>query len=245
MIYHTAAEINYYNTFFKRWHRSITNIHPGAKFSLKFVGDTANTDVVEFSKEHNINLILDPTTPDDLIKKYGSMEIGCGYYPMARWNSLPVDDDVCVTDIDVVMMKDHYDEVAELLKIHDVVSISRLKQGEKINLMMVNYIKKDICPKVKDIAISLMDHKEFRWDIDLDVMSKIKNNFNITWIHKLKKFDRAARLIPDPRHEAYFGYYSAMPVTLDKVFYEGGLDAKRAKYEWADKHDVFNFSNNQ
>lgn len=245
MIYHTAAEINYYNAFFKRWHKSIVSIHPDAKFSLKFVGEPGYADVVEYAKANNISLILDPTTHEDLIKKYGSMNNGSGYYPMARWNSIPDNDDVCVTDVDVVMLTNHLDEIIEQLKTYDIVSISRLKSADKVNLMMINYIKKNACAEIKNIALKLMDHKDFRWDIDLAVMSKAKKAFNLTYTHKLAKFDRQANLEPNPEFNAYFGYYSAIPIVLDDISYAGGLDAKKAKYEWADKNNVFNFSSNQ
>lgn len=245
MIYHTAAEVNYYNAFFKRWHQSILYVHPDAKFSLKFVGDTIDADVIEYTKTHNIDLILDPTTPEDLINKYGSIEAGCGYYPMARWNSIPDSDDVCVTDVDVVLLNDHLAEITELLNEHDVVSISRLKPNDKVNLMMINYIRKDVCAKVKNVAISLMNDETFRWDIDLDVMFYIKKNLNLIYINKLLKFDRGNDLVPDKQVYSYFGYYSAVPVKIDDIEYPGGIEAKKAKYEWSDKNNIFSFSNNQ
>lgn len=245
MIYHTAAEVNYYNAFFKRWHKSIASIHSDAKFSLKFVGDTSETDVIDYTKANNIELILDPTTTNDLIKKYGSMETGRGYYPMARWNSIPTSDNVCVTDVDVVMVKDHLAEMLDLLTKYDIVSISRLKPKEKVNLMMVNYIKKDCCFKIRNHAMTLMDNKHFRWDIDLDVMGYIKKNCNLTYMHKLTKFDRGKQLQPELGDDSYFGYYSAVSIMIDNNTYPGGMTAKKAKYDWAESNNFLKFSNNQ
>lgn len=238
MIFHTAAEINYYNAFFKRWHQSILRLCPDAKFSLKFVGDIAKTSVINYTTKHNINLILDPTTPDELTKKYGSMEIGKGYYPMARWNSIPVNDDVCVTDVDVVMIKNNLSVINSFLKTYDFVSISRTKIN-KINPMMINYIKQRRCEEIKDYAMSLMNSSNFRWDIDLEVMDYMKKKLSHTYIHELRKFDQGASLMPSSFQDVSFGYYSSVSVTIDGINYASGFDSKKAKYEWADTNDVF------
>jgi hypothetical protein len=161
---------------------------------------------------------------------------------MARWNSIPSEDEhVCVTDVDVVMVKNDLDEILELLNEFDLVSISRNKQP-KINMMMVNYISKDKCQTVSDFAKSLMDSKDFKWDIDLEVMSHIKKKMSYTYLHRLVKFDSSAGLIPKLFTDTSFGYYSAVSVRFDNVEYEGGYDAKKAKYEWADKNDIINFA---
>lgn len=244
MIYHTAAEKNYYNAFFKRWHSSIKALCPQVTFSLKFVGDTAGTDVIEFCKANEIDLILDNTTPDDLISRYGSMEKGRGYYPMARWNSIPVSDkDVCVTDVDVVMVKNDLHEIKNLLKENQFVSISRDKHP-KVNPMMVNYIRSDACAIVRDHACSLMESDEFCWDIDLKVMRYMTQKLKYIYLHRLIKFDSTSGLLPSIKEETCFGYYSAVSIVIDGVAYEGGLEAKKAKYEYADKKDLIRSATN-
>lgn len=246
MIFHTAAEKNYYNAFFKRWHTSIKILCPDVSFSLKFIGDTSDTDVLEYTSNHNIDLILDPTNTDDLVLRYGSMDIGRGYYPMSRWNSIPVveNQDVCVTDVDVIMIRNDVAEIKEHLKENDFVSISRNKQP-KINPMMVNYIKHDACQKVKDFALSLMDNKNFRWDIDLEVMSYMQKNLTYLYLHRLMKFDSNAGLVPHIKAETCFGYYSAVSITLEGIHYSGGFDAKKAKYDYADKKGIIKFATSQ
>jgi hypothetical protein len=245
MIFHTAAEKNYYNAFFKRWHKSIKTCYPNAVFSLKYVGDIEQTDVLAFCQKNNINLVLDPTTKEDLIAKHGSMDIGRGYYPMSRWNSIPVvkNKDVCVTDVDVIMIKNDVAEIKEYLKENEFVSISRNK-NPKINLMMVNYIRYDACQRVKDVAVSLMNNKDFRWDIDLEVMSYMRKNLKYIYLHRLIKFDSSAGLVPKIYPDTSFGYYSAVSIILDGIRYNSGLDAKTAKYEYADRKQIFKFATN-
>lgn len=239
MIYHTAAEINYYNAFFMYWYESILKHSPNAKISLKFVGSVPD-NVLEFCQTNNISLIVDDISFEDLVKKYGKPEKAKGYYPMSRWNSIPnVDDHVCVTDIDVVMLRNEEDLILDLFQENEFVSISRDKKV-KINPMMVNYLRKDICKIIKEISLSFMDSKDFKWDIDLEVMSFMKKNFTHKLLHKLGKFDVNSNLYPTPELlDMFFMYYSAVSINVDGVEYPGGLEAKKIKYERAKQYGIF------
>ena len=104
MIFHTAAEKIYYNAFFKNWHTSIKKIYPTAKFSLRFVGSTTDTDVIEYCNTHHIMLDLDPTTYQEIVDKF-KVTGKCvnGYYAMSRWISIPIQNKpVFVTDVDLI-----------------------------------------------------------------------------------------------------------------------------------------------
>lgn len=236
MIFHTAAEKVYYNAFFKMWHRNIDKHVPNAKFSLKFVGDTSSTDVVSFCKDKNIDLILDCTTIDTLIEKYRSLIVARGYYPMARWNSIPIKDEhVCVTDVDVIMLKNDIADMELLFEENDFISVAR---GRK--RLMVNYIHKDACAAVLEHSKSLMDSDKFRWDLDLDVMSWMLENLRGANLNQLAKFDSTSnRLFNYVPNFCSFGYYSSVGFTYDEVHYPDGFEAKKAKYNWASKTNTF------
>ncbi len=237
MIFHTAAEKKYYNAFFKMWHRNILKHFPAAKFSLKFVGNTEDTDVIEFCKTNNINLILDPTTWQELLEKHKTEFKASGYYPMARWNSIPVTNEhVCVTDVDVIMLKNEMSLIEELLETRDYIALQR---GKKCRLM-VNFINKSTCSTVRNLAIKLMDSPNFQWDLDVTIGNWMELNLtNNLFLNTLTKFDsafdRTAFLKDD---EAFFGYYSSVSFTKNGTTYAGGFEAKSAKYKIAQRRGL-------
>lgn len=238
MIFHTAAEKNYYNAFFKRWHNSIKKLCKDVKFSLKFVGDTLGTDVVEYCKQNEINLILDPTTWEELLEKHKTEFKASGHYSMARWNSIPVaNEHVCVTDVDVIMLKNEMAMIEELLETRDYIALER---GKKCRLM-VNFINKNTCETVRNLAITLMDSPDFQWDIDVTISRWMGLNLkNKLFLNKLTKLDstnnRTAFLANE---ETFFGYYSSVSFTKNGITYAGGFPAKKAKYEYAEKQKYF------
>jgi hypothetical protein len=182
MIFHTAAEKIYYNAFFKNWHNSIKKIYPAAKFSLRFVGPTTDTDVIAYCNSHHILLSLDPITFQEISDKFNVTGNHVnGYYAMSRWISIPIqDDNVFITDVDIVAVSAPSFDIDGSLMNKPWFTVSKLKSSGNTLKLMAICLRKDICDPIRYVALALLENSPLVWSLDLHVrdylMEKIEYN---------------------------------------------------------------------
>jgi hypothetical protein len=226
MIFHTAAEKNYYNFFFKKWHRFLKEFNPTAKFSLRYVGDTNTCDVVEYCSTNNIMLDIDPISLNQIIEKYNCNEKDAlGYYAISRWISLPLlDDHVCMTDVDLLQLNPLEFDLDAILNEKQFISISRKKEN-KTNKMMFLGFNKDFVKTVKDQSIIFLENNSLVWDLDTKILIWLilKNNFNWEEFIQLYCIDN----LSDYNKDVKFAYFSSVN---KKQIYQNEIDAKKARY---------------
>ena len=179
MIFHTAAEKVYYNAFFKNWHTSIKKIYPSARFSLRFVGPDDDTDVIEYCQSNDILLDIDPITYNQITDKFNVTGLNTnGYYAMSRWISVPtIDEDVFVTDIDIVAISAPSFDIEKSLNEKPWFTVSRRKANNRTLKLMAICLRKDICNSVRDKAISLLNSQPLVWSLDLNIRDFLMENF--------------------------------------------------------------------
>lgn len=230
MIFHTAAEENYYNFFFKKWHSFLKEFNPTAKFSLRYVGDTNSCDVVEYCSTNNIMLDVDPTSLDQIIEKYKCPKGNAfGYYAISRWISLPLlDEHVCMTDVDLLQLNPLDFDLNKILDEKNFISISRQKNN-KTNKMMFLGFNKDFVKTVKDQSISFLENNSLVWNLDTKILIwlVLHNNFNWEEFIQLYCLD----YVHDYNRNVKFGYFSSIRFEHRGKIYETGSAAKKAKYD--------------
>lgn len=231
MIFHTAAEENYYNYFFKNWHKSIKKIYkPCPAFSLRFVGPTDNCDVKEYCTNNGIILDVDPITLDEIQEKYKvSAENAKGYYAVSRWISLPeLDDHVCMTDIDLVQLHPLDYDLNEKINHNNFISISRKKVNHSNKMMFLGF-NKDFISKVKELSFYTLNKKKLRWDLDTEIL-KLLVFGDYKWEEYYDLFCLDTVNISQPKIK--FGYFSSLEFNYNDVTYPLGLEAKRLRYKF-------------
>ena len=236
MIFHTAAEKIYYNAFFKNWHTSIKKIYPTAKFSLRFVGSTTDTDVIEYCNTHHIMLDLDPTTYQEIVDKFKvTGNHANGYYAMSRWISIPIlDESVFVTDVDVIATNTPTFSIDNSLKKKPWLTVSKRKAPDRTLKLMAICLRKDLCERVRDRAVSLLKDSPLIWSLDLQIQKYLTDNFEYNDYVLLGEVTRSTKDTNSP-----FGYASSSPVAINGVGYAGGIDSKIARYKLAKSNGIF------
>lgn len=229
MIFHTAADSRYFEYFFKNWHETISLRHPNASFSLRFVGKNYD-GVIKYCKSNRISITVDESSLEEIKNRYNidNDEDAKGYYAMSRWISLPADDDVCVTDIDLLMVKQLSDDIIKSLNEHNFVSVCRQKYDHP-NVMMCMIIRKDKVKEIRDFAIRLLDESRLRWDLDTAIATYIEQEYEIAKFFNLFKMDHSVQKnIPVLRKDVIFGYCSAISIMGNNKIMQGA-EAKRFK----------------
>jgi hypothetical protein len=231
MIFHTAAEEQYYSFFFKKWHSSIRRLNPTAQFNLQFVGNTENCDVIDYCGENDINLNLDPISFEQIQEKYKCNELNArGYYAISRWISLPIKDDhVCMTDVDLLQINAIDFNLSERLDIKQFISFSKQKNN-KTNKMMFLGLNKNFVKIVKEKSIEILNNNTLTWDRDTSILKWMVLDNNFDWEEHTQLYClNDLRRFPDSNVK--FGYYSSVDFVHDNIKYNQGLEAKAARYE--------------
>lgn len=157
MIYHTVCDPLYFDRFFFDFYKSIKKYSPDSSVSIHYVG-TINELHKKFCDENNILFSHESTTIEDLREQFKGVDDGnlLGYYPLARWFSIPlIDEDVCVCDVDLLAINP-IDEnlLKELLSKNNCVNITRVKPSGEIGGMMLMCLNKNVLKNVKEFASS-------------------------------------------------------------------------------------------
>lgn len=236
MIFHTAAEKVYYNAFFKNWHTSIKKIYPSARFSLRFVGPTTDTDVIAYCNSHHILLSLDPITYQEIVDKFNvTGKRVNGYYCMSRWTSIPIlDESVFVTDVDLIATNKLIFSIDDSLNEKPWFTISKRKAPDRTLKLMAICLHKDLCERVSSKAITLLENSPLIWSLDLQLLKYLTDNFNYTDYVMLGEIDHISKSTKAP-----FAYASPMPAVIDGIVCASGLDSKIARYKLAKSHGIF------
>jgi hypothetical protein len=232
MIFHTAAEQVYYDLFFLNWHTSIKKFWPDARFSLRFVGPK-NEAVDKYCSEHDILLTHDPITLKEISAKFTKEELpkrpkACyGYYALSRWMSMPADDDVGLTDVDLVaLQKPNLASINHILSKYQQYRITgAFATKEKPKNMMINFFRKDVVSEVNRVATELLSKSKLMWNLDLRVRDHCNKNFSILDEKLLTHFNGAA--VPK---KYLFGYCNGSDFVCKGVTYKDAK-AKAAKYK--------------
>lgn len=229
MIFHTAAEIKYYNYFFKNWHRSLRKHWPDARFSLRFVGDASESDVVEYCKENSILLEVDSIDFGTMMERYRCLESDAlGYYAMSRWISLPIiNDHVCMTDVDIIQLNSLGFDLAADLESYDFISISRQKRN-KTNKMMILFLNRDLVSTIRNKSMELLQSSPLVWNLDTQVLIWMVFDKKFRWrehtsLYCINDLSRIGSKVK-------FGYFSGLDGMINGVKYPKGTEAKLARY---------------
>ncbi len=227
MIFHTAAEEQYYRSFFKSWFTSIKTFNPEAKFNLRFIGKTDNCDVIKYCKDNDIILDLDPTSIDEVQMRYNCNAADArGYYAISRWISLPVNvDHVCMTDVDLMQLNQLDFNLSNKLDEKQFITFSRQKI-KKTNKMMFLGFNKDFTSTVRDKSINILQNNNLTWDLDVSILTWLilHNNFNWEEFKELYCIDNLSI-----SSRVKFGYFSPIDFVHNAVKYEHGVEAKAAR----------------
>lgn len=232
MIFHTAAESVYYEIFFETWHQTIKQHWPEAKFSLRFVGE--NHDAAEaYCHANDIIFSHDSITFEQIKEKHAVDDAQAkGYYAMARWASVPFNEDnVCVTDVDVIALKISAQEKQDLetrLLSTPMIFISRQK-GPKINPMMGVFLHKSVCGDVKRRAKDILKNSVLAWNSDVGLIQGLRKDFIFQDDFKIDVIDNSYDL-NKIEGRLWFGYYSSSSVIHEGKSYEY-VESKRMKYQ--------------
>jgi len=190
MIFHSSAELDFFNHFYKNFYSSVKFFHPYDKLSFNFVGDDS---------DHCNPILTDINTHDKIdiesIKnKFNASNnrSAYGYYALSRWLSIPLlDDHVCVCDIDLLMCNTIPNEFYEnILNKHEVINITRKKPNGGEGGMMAMILRNDICNDVKNYSNIVLQEKQLKWDLDVDVRQFLYKEFNVFNILKMQDISK-------------------------------------------------------
>lgn len=231
MIFHTAAEEQYYRFFFKKWHSSIRRFNPTARFSLRFVGSTENCDVIDYCRENDVDLDLDPISFEQIQEKYKCNESDArGYYAISRWVSLPIKDDhVCMTDVDLLQINPTDFDLSDRLDRKQFISFSKQK-NTKTNKMMFLGLNKDFVEIVKKKSLEILNNNPLVWDRDTSILAWMILANDFDWEEHTQLYCLNDLRKP-PTGRIKFGYYSSIDFVYNRIKYNQGLEAKAARYE--------------
>lgn len=186
MIFHTACDDQYFETFYKNWFTSIRCQFPMSKTSLHYISD-GPYDMHDAALRPDI-FVNQQMKLYDIKRKYRvKMEKARGYFCMARWMTIPLlGEHVAVTDIDIKAIGNQQHELVEdLLLTHDVVNCTRLKLNGTEGGMMVVILNKEICEDIRSFAIKLLDGNELTWGLDTAIMKYIHSRYKVANLHKM------------------------------------------------------------
>lgn len=225
MIYHTAADKGYFDCFFKRWHQSIKKFQPKANFSLRYIGNE-DPAVLEYCTLNNIKVTFDSIRLDEIIKKYNvSSQDARGYYALSRWTTIPEDDDVCVTDIDIIQLNPLDMNFDTIFSEYPLATIARKKEKHP-NMMMCFFISKNMTSIIRNRALSLINASTLSWHTDTKIMRWIEENYSIYKDFGLFKLNVIHPTNVPPHVK--FGYFSSKNITNISVTDE---KLKKIKYD--------------
>lgn len=187
MIFHTVCDRVYFDLFYKNFYQSLIEHYNDAKFSLNYV-DAPNQEIKEFCNLNKIYWQNEILKLDDLREKFQGIDDGnlLGYYPLARWSSIPLElDHVCVCDVDILAIEKIDHELIEgLLQINDVVNITRRKPDGANGGMMLLCLSKRILPDVQQFSRTLVNNLNgISIAEDTKVRRFIYENFKIFELH--------------------------------------------------------------
>lgn len=218
MIFHTAAEIKYFDYFFENWHQTIKKVWgDDVKFSLRFVGPMEDR-VATYCETHSIAVTHDPTVGVDP-----------GYYPMSRWVSIPTGDHVCVTDVDIVALTKVRD-IEHKLAEYDMIPISRVKVTMN-NPMMAVFYNKNFAKRVRNEAIRIFKTKALKWDLDVSVMKWCKGNLTWMELFEIQKLDNTILGGVPVNDSMSFGYCGSTDYIGEDLITYSGVEAKHMRYK--------------
>lgn len=174
MIFHTAADIHYYNYFYKFYKTTISHFYPNAELSLHYMAEDilVDTDVKHFSAENtNINKIQEKYNADE--------RSALGYYCLARWLFLPeVDDNIVVSDVDIIAIKSiDQQRFDNLFEEYQVINITRTKKGGTEGGMAMIAVRSDVIKPVKLFSNNLLNSNKLQWALDVEVRTFLYENF--------------------------------------------------------------------
>jgi hypothetical protein len=186
MIFHTAADPIYYEKFYDYYSYSIKKFYPTSKLSLYFVGNRlpANPSITYLKhKDISFSKIQQIYSADEKNAK--------GYYALARWLSMPLDDDIVVSDTDIIAIKPiSLNIIKSMLKDHEVINITRTKKGGSEGGMAMMIIRKDVVSNINNKAKDVLHNHKLQWDSDVQVRSFIYNNYNVAQMPEMHVFGK-------------------------------------------------------
>lgn len=188
MIFHTAAEWNYYEKFYSLYSSSIKKFYPNAKLSLHFLGENfpKNKDIFYTSYE-NISF-------EQIQQKYKTLNIKDtkGYYALARWKSIPdVGENVVVSDTDIIAIKTiNQSRFNDLFKTHEVINITRTKKNGLEGGMAMICLRQDIILDVNNFSNTVLDNSKLHWASDVSVRTYLYNTYKVAEIPEMHVFNK-------------------------------------------------------
>lgn len=182
MIFHTAADKNYYDYFYKFYKKSIKNFYPTCELSIHYMGENLLID-------SDVRYISYENTNTEKIKEAYKVDekSALGYYCLSRWLFLPeVDDNIVVSDVDIIAIKKiAHDRFESLFREYQVINITRKKKGGTEGGMAMIAIRSDIIESVKIFARDLLKEKTLHWALDVEVRTFLYENFKTVGIPEM------------------------------------------------------------
>jgi len=189
MIFHTAAEQNYYEKFYSLYSNSIKKFYPEAELSLHFLGKEPplKNKNISYRSYENISF-------DQIQKKYKTLNTRDtkGYYALARWRSIPeVSKNVVVSDVDIIAIKTiNQERFNDLFKTHEVINITRTKKNGAEGGMAMLCLRHDIISDVNNFSSKVLYNSKLQWDSDVSVRTYLYNNYEVAEIPEMYVFNK-------------------------------------------------------
>ena len=186
MIFHTATDPIYYNTFYHFYSHTIKKFYPNCELSLHYVG-------LDLPQNDNINFITNThITFEDIKNTYESDNSNAkGFYALARWFSIPeTEQNVVVSDVDIIAIKKiNQEKINDLFKTNHAINITRTKKDGTEGGMAMLILRNDIIADINKVALSVLKNK-LQWDSDVQVRTHIYNNYNVAQIPEMHVFGK-------------------------------------------------------
>lgn len=187
MIFHTAADLVYYNNFYELYNSTIKKFYPDDTFSLYYLGNTLpnNTNISYVTQEKITSAEIESTykVTDRNTK---------GYYALSRWWSMPVaNEHVVVSDVDVVALNTiSKEKIDNIFKTYEAINITRTKKNGQEGGMAMLILRKDIVDDVNNNAKYVLKNIPLSWSSDVNVRGFIYKNFNVYSLPEMHVFKK-------------------------------------------------------
>jgi hypothetical protein len=193
MIFHCAADPDYFKLYYKLYYQSIKHYCNSAEFSLHLVG----------KKEKSVNdfdikiLSREKISFDEIKKRYSVVtdKDAMGFYAFARWTSLPdVTEPLVVSDVDIAAINSIDSKlVNDILLCHDVIQITRITKDDSGGVVMF-ILHPDIIAKTRNFAREHLKNSNLTWDLDLGMLKFFLDNYKVYKLLNLREVTKNGNL---------------------------------------------------